>query len=620
MQTSLWRLAVTRRGAWWSLLIVGLLVPRGALAQAPQDTQGFLRDYSRGPSSFPNLLAPYQEQTLPALMLENSPRLRDLIRDGKLELSLSDALALALENNLDIAVQRYAKPLADVELLRARAGQGLVSGAGGGGGVSVSPSGSFDPSVSLNFSWDRVSAPLNNIVVEGTPVSTSYATAFSAQYSQLFPTGTNYTFSTGGTRRSSNTNTLFNPSVSTNFSLGVNQPLLSGFGKLPYTRNLLIAQNNGRGSEEAFRLQVVSSIVAVENAYWDLAASRESVRVAEQSLAVSQKLLEDNKKQAEIGTLAPLDVVSSESEVANRERDLIVAQTNLQLNETRLKNMLARRVEPDLDAARIEITDRMPEPRDADIPELQSALANALRNRPDLRQQEVNLQNQHITEQYSDRNLLPSGSVFGLLGGSGLRGDSCPVSKDASGNCPVAPLTAGAGDSLSQTFGLDFPEYAGGFSVAVPIRNRAAQADSLQAQLQSNQMEVGLRKSQNQVSLEVRQAVIGLVQGKAQVQAAHEAVRLASQTLDAEQKKLQAGVSTPYQVILRERDLVTAQQAEVQTIVSYAKALVEMDRSMGTTLDRNGIELSDALSGSVSKMPTPPLSVVGFPPAGQESR
>ena len=595
---------LTRWGA--TVALAALMLP-SLRAQAPQ---GFLRDYSQGPRWFPNLLAPYEPQPVPPLQMETTPRLRDLIREGRLELSLADALALAVENNLDIAVQRYVKPLADADLLRARAGQGLAGGGGGGfgGGLLLSPSGSFDPTLSLNGSWDRVSAPLNNTVVEGTASAVSYATVLNASYSQLFPTGTNYTFGVGGTRRSSNTTSLFNPSVSTNFQLSFNQPLLNGFGKLPYVRNIMIASNNRRTSEETFRLQVINTVVAVQNAYWDLAAFTENVRVAERSLAVSTKLLEDNRRQVEVGTLAPLDVTTAEAEVASRERDLILAQTSLQLGETRLKTMLSKRVEPDLDAARITITDRMPEPRDPDIPDVQNALTNAMNNRADLRQEENDLQNQTISAQYTARSLLPTGSVGVLLAGSGLKGNCALVATP----CPDNVVDAGLRASLRDTFGLDFPEYGGGFSLTMPLRNRAAQAENLRAQMEQDQGEISLKRSQNQVALEVRQAVIGLVQGKAQVEAAHEAVRLAQQTLDAEQKKLAAGVSIPYQVILRERDLVDAQQADVATVVNYSKALVEMDRAMGTTLDRNGILLQDALSGSLSRMPTPPFSVRGF--------
>ncbi|OFW02342.1 MAG: hypothetical protein A3G20_04920, partial [Acidobacteria bacterium RIFCSPLOWO2_12_FULL_59_11] len=441
-----------------------------------------------------------------------------------------------------------------------------------------------------------------------------------------FPTGTSYFLALTGLRQSSTQkNLLFNPAVVSRFALGFNQPLLNGFGRLPNERFLLVAQNNLRISEEVFRLQVVTTIVQVTNAYWDLAAFQESVRVTEQALAVAQKLYEDNKKQAEIGTLAPLDVVAAESEVAARQRDLVVAQTSLQTQETRLKNLLSKKPDPALDAAQVSLTDRLPEPRDADVPNLPDALTTAFNNRPDLRQTEGNLQNQNLSLRFTRNGLLPSGSVFGLYAGAGLQGNTVPILSnpfkcdELAGKCSpnstpsnTIVTVAGAGDSFQQSFGGDFPEYAGGLSLNLSLRNRAAQADNLRAQLEGDQLEISLQRTRNQVALEVRQAATGLVQGKAQVQAAHQATRLAQQTLDAEQKKLAAGISTPYQVVLRQRDFQTAQRAEVQAVVNYAKALVEMDRSTGTTLNRNGIELLDAWSGSVSRLPTPPFNVQGF--------
>src|SRR3990167_5101400 len=631
-----------RRIGWLvGMLLGGLGLCLPLRAQNPQEPQPFVQDYSIGPGWFPAVLRPYQEQEIPPMTLENSARLRNLIRDGRIELSLADALALVLENNLDIAVQRFIRPMAQADVLRARSGQaargfqgafvpgGLQVGAigagvtegggggglgsaggitGGGGPVQVGRTGSFDPAVSFNFSWDRTSSPLNTQVVAGVPAVTTYSTAFTGGYTQLFSTGTSYFLGLTGVRTSSTQqNLLFNPSVISRFAFGFNQPLLNGFGRLPNERFLLVAQNNLRTSEEVFRLQVNTAVVAVTNAYWDLAAFAENVRVAEQSLAVSQKLYEDNKKQAEIGTLAPLDVVVAESEVASRQRDLVVARTNLQLQETRLKNLFSKKPDPALDAARIVLTDRMPEPRDADIPEISDALTTAINNRPDLRQSETNLQNQNLSIRFTQNSLKPNGSIFGLFAGSGLEGNSLRSA-------------GGAGGSLQQAFGADFPEYAGGFSLNLPLRNRSAQADNLLAQLEGNQLEIGLQRSRNQIALEVRQAIIGLVQGKAQVEAAHQAVRLAQQTLEAEQKKLQAGVTTPYQTVLRQRGLLSAQTAELQAVTNYSRGLVEMDRAMGTTLNRNGIEIGDAFSGTVSKMPTPPFSVRGFTPGGEGSR
>ncbi len=621
----------------WTLgaLLCGLAwMPLAAQTPAPQ--QPFLQDLSIGPKWFPSVYRPYQEQPMGAMTLENSPRLRDLIRDGRLELSLANTLALAVENNLDIAVQRFVRPMAQADVLRSRSGQatrgfqgafvpgGLQTGAigagitdasgggglggaggitGGGGAVSIDRVGAFDPTLNFNFSWDRTSSPLNTQVVAGVPTVTTYSTAFTASYAQLFSTGTSYFLGLTGVRTSSTQrNLLYNPAVISRFAFGFNQPLLNGFGRLPNERFLLVAQNNLRVSEEVFRSQVIATIVAVTNAYWDLAAFAEVVRVAEQSLAVSQKLYDDNQKQSEIGTLAPLDVVAAEAEVAGRERDLVVAQTNLQLQETRLKNLLSKKPDAALDEVRILLTDRMPEPRDADIPEVSDALASAFNNRPDLRQFETSVQNQNLSIRFTQNSLKPSGSVFGLYAGSGLEGNT------------LLGATGGTGGSLGQAFTADFPEFAGGFSLSLPLRNRAAQADNLRAQLEGNQLEVELQSTRNQVALEVRQAIIGLIQGKAQVEAAHQAVLLARQTLDAEQKKLQAGVSTPYQAVLRQRDVIAAENAEVQAVASYAKALVEMDRSMGTTLNRNGIEINDAFTGTVSRMPTPPFSVRGFTP------
>lgn len=652
----------TCRSALRSSVFLGVLgwcwlAPAAQLAaQAPQDPQGFLKDYSQGPSWFPTLFRPYGPQPVSPTLVENSVRLRNLIHDGKLELSLADALALTLENNLDIAVQRYLIPFSQSDVLRARGGQaargvsgalvpsGLSAGAlgagvsaanagggtgsaggitGGGGAVQIGPVGNFDPAVNFNFSWDRASTPLNTATVAGVNTVTSYATSYSGTYAQLFPTGTGYFLSLNGLRQSSTQRSLlFNPAVVTRLSLGFNQPLLSGFGIQSNERFLIVARNNTRVTQETFRLQAVTTIVLVEDTYWDLAQFQDNVKVAEQSLAASQRLYEDNKKQAEIGTLAPLDVISAESEVAARERDLVVARTNLQLQETKLKNLLSKKPDPALDAATIQVTTQMPEPRDVDIPVLENALRDALANRPDLRQAEGNLQNQNISVSFTKNSLLPGLSTFGMYAGSGLRGNSCapipsistPLSPPdcRSGNVVSAPLVAGGSDALGQTFGGDFPEYAGGLTLNLPFRNRSAQADNLRAQLEESQLQVGLQRSRNQVSLEVRQAIIGIVQGKAQVEAAHQAVRLARETMEAEQKKLAAGVSTSYNVILRERDLTAAQLAEVQAVDTYAKALVEMDRATGTTLDRNGIQINDALAGSVTKMPTPPFSVRGF--------
>jgi len=616
-----------RSALFIALCVCGLISRTFLFAQVEKKDSLPIDNYKTNPSGFfPGIFRIYHERTAPPLATENSIRIEKLIHDGNLELTLADALALALENNLDIAVQRFIPEFSQTDLLRSKAGQsprgftggttpgGLTAGAlgagisgtsagsgvgsaggitGGGGAVQVGASGNFDPVLNVNFSYDRITSPLNTKVVSGLYNVFGETTAFTASYAQLFSPGTSYSLTLNGQHQSSTQqNLLFNPASVTRFALGVNQPLLNGFGRLYNERYILVARNNTTVADEVFRLQVINTIVAVENAYWDLAAYRENVKVAEQALAVAQQLLKDSQIRLEVGTMAPLDVISAESEVASRVRDLTIVKTNLQLQEATLKNMLARKAGAGLDSVRVAIKDQMPQPRTSDIPDVEAALAGALKARPELQQAEINLKNQDISVNFTNETLTPNVSVFGFYAGAGLQGHS--DQKDT-----------GLSDAFGQSFEAAYPEYAGGFSMSIPLRNRTAQADSLRSQIERNQLQISRQRSRNAIALEVGKAVIGLIQGKAQVEAAHKAASLAREMWEGEKIKLEAGASTSYQVILRERDYTSAQQAEVAAMASYARAMVEMDRARGITLDRNGIEYSDALSGTVAKAPMP---------------
>jgi outer membrane protein len=604
---------------------VGLFA-QDAPKAAPSESQGFVENYSKAPSLFPSFWAPYKQRQIALPVLENSPRLGSLIHDGKLELSLADAMALTLENNLDIVIGRYVVPFSQTDILRTKSGQAargftgalfpseLNSGAigagvtssgstggtgnaggitGGGGAVSIGAAGAFDPAVSFGFSWDRVVSPLNSLVVSGIPTTTSYATALSFSYAQMFTDGASYSVSLSALRQSTTQeNTLFNPDVTSRLSIGFNQPLLAGFGKLANERFMLVARNNVGTAQEVFRLQVITSVTQLENAYWDFAAFQENVRVAQQSLGASQELLDETRKQEQIGTMSRLDLVTAEAQVATSQRDLIVAQTNLEQQATTLKQMVSKKGDPALDSATIVLTDALPEPRETDLPALSYAFDTAQKNRPELREAVNNLANQDIAIRYAANNQLPSAAVFGLYASSGLQGNN-------------ALVTGGAAASLGQSLGAAYPETAYGVSISAPIRNRSAQADSIRSQLERNQLQIGMQSTRNQIQLQVLQARVGIVQGKSQVAAAHEAVRLAQLTLDAEHKKLESGLSTSYNVVLRERDLVTAQYAEIQALDAYAKALVAIGQAMGDLLERNGIQLGDALSGTVVNAPVP---------------
>jgi len=589
-------------------------------------TNAVVPDYSHGASAFPGVLNPYRPSPIQSLELQDSPRLQDLIRNGRLRLSLSEALALAIENNLDLAVQRYVHPIAQADILRASSGQaargtpgalvpsGLSAGAlgvgvnqaagpggvgsaggisGGGGAISVPQSGTFDPAVSISTSFDRTVAPLNSVVVAGVPHVTTYSSASGVNYTQLFSQGSSITLSVNGIAQNSTQQSLvFNPAVVSRLAAGFNQPLLSGFGSLPNKRFQMVALNNLQTSEELFREQVTTTVGQVESAYWDLVASHQAIAAAERARDVAVRLVEDTKVRVEVGTAVQIDVASAEASAASAERDLIVARTNLQLQQEQMKLLISRGRSTELDNVEIETVDALPDPAGRPLPDLQSALKTALDRRPELKTARQDLQNQDISVRFTRNGLLPSLSAFGLYAGAGLTGDTLL-------------LTNGLGTSLGQAFGATYPEYAAGVNATIPLRNRSAQADNLRARLEEQQLNVQFQRSTQRVGLEVRQAVISLIQGRAQVESTHEAVRLAERVADAEREKLEAGISTTYDVILRERDLLAARQADVAATVVFAKSLVELHRATGTSLEENGIELSDALSGRTLKPPSP---------------
>jgi outer membrane protein TolC len=563
---------------------------------------------------------------MPALGLDNSKRIEDLISSGRLRLSLSDALALAIENNLDIAVQRFIHPVAEADVLRTSSGQaargvpgallpsGLSQGAlgvgvnqaagvggvgaaggisGGGGSVSVPQVGTFDPAVSINSSWDRTVAPLNSTVVAGVPQVTVSSAATSVTYTQLLSQGSSFTFGVNGIAQNSTQHSLlFNPAVVSRLALGFNQPLLNGFGSVPNQRFLIVARNNLQISDQLFREQITSTIVQIEDAYWDLAAARQAIASAQSALDAARQLVQDTRTRVQFGTAAPLDVIGTEAAAASAERDRIIAETTFQQQEAQLKTLLTKRPDPRLDAADIDTTDVLPDPSGRPLPDLSAALRSAMSHRPELAVADKGLENQDVTVQFTRNGLLPNVSAFALYAGAGLTGD-------------VPPATDGVGGALLQSFNASFPEYAAGISATIPIRNRSAQADNLRARLEAQQLGVQEQRSRQQIGLEVRQAVISLTQGLAQIEASREAVRLAQETVNAEREKLTVGVSNAYDVILRERDLLAARQTELATTATYAKALVDFDRATGLTLEQNGILLSDALEGEPRKAPTP---------------
>jgi outer membrane protein TolC len=569
-------------------------------------------DYSKNLDSFPRFYRVYQTRRVPEVDLRNTQKIPNSIREGKLVLSSATLKEMVLENNLDIAYASLNASFADVDLLRARGGGaprgapgvqipsslfagalgvglGSVGGLGGGGSaggisgaaraVMAFPRGTFDPAILFNFSVDQTTSPLNTIVVAGIPTVATHTTALQTRYVQAFTSGTSISIGFNNQRQSSTQQRLiFNPVFSSNFSFTVTQQVLNGAGFRVNRRLIEVAQNGRQVAQEAYRQQVLTSLAKAQNLYWDLVAARDSVSAAEKSLAVAQQLFQDNGIREQEGLLSHLDVETAEAEAAARQRDLIIAQTNLKMREADLKNALSKQMDGALGEAQVEAVESLPEPKASDVPDVTAALRTAMSNRPEIRQAEGNLRNQEVAMVYAKNLLKPTLFLFAVYNGAGLYGDRLVPNPEGGADIRIP---GGISQALCQVRRFTYPDYAFGFSLSIPLRNRSAQADNLRARLDKQQSDISMQMTRSDIEVEIRRAIIGLIQAKSQVEAATKARELGEQNLAAEEARLLNGISTPYDVIRRQRDYLAAQLAEVRARVGYAKALVEMDRSTG---------------------------------------
>jgi outer membrane protein TolC len=380
--------------------------------------------------------------------------------------------------------------------------------------------------------------------------------------------------------------------------------LLQGFGFLPNRRFIITAKNNRQISDVAFRLQVITTVNQIQNIYWDLVNAYEDVKVKERSVALANKTLSDNKKQVEIGTLAPIEVVRAQSAAASGQQDLIVSQTNLELEQLLMKNAISRSL-TDVHLADAEIvpTDTMEVPEKESIVPTQDLVAEALKNRTELSESRIDLVNRDITNKAAKNALRPSLDLYGFDGASPLGGQPIPGCT----GCP--PVPTGYGGTLENLVNSTAPDKGAGVQLTIPIRNRAAQANQIRSQLEYRQAEMRLNQLENQVRIEVRNAVFSVTQNRARVDAAKAGVELAKQSLDAEQKKYALGASTNTLVLGTQRDLTQSASNLVTAMASYEKSRVELDRVTGHTLTNLGIDIADAERGQVTKMPSVPGTI-----------
>jgi outer membrane protein len=640
-----------------------------ALPQAPQPVAvqlqaqpDIVKDYSKPRSSFPNVLAPYKPGVVPPPNLSNASRVDQLMHDGKIMLSINDAIALTLENNLDIVLARYNLNIADTDILRAEGGAnilgvntGIVQNTPGGGtgglngavgsgtgGTSVAAGGvgtgtnglvsstlgigapitSFDPAVSGTLQMDRGFAESTSVFTPVSVVNTNTGTA-NFSYLQGFHWGTNLAVGFNNTHvTTSNPTSSYTPSLASNFQVKVSQELLQGFGFLPNTRFIRIAKNNREISDVAFRLQIITTVDQIENLYWNLVYAYENVRVQQEALAFAQRTLEDNKKQVQFGTLPPIQVVSAQSTVSTDQQNVILAQTNLELQELLMKNALSRNLEdPTLAGAEVIPTSTMQLPAQEPVVPTQDLITDALAHRAELSESRVDLSSREINNKAVRNAMLPTLSLYAYYGGSGIGGNVSPALlppgclTSAFGKC-FTPATAappftnggpvGYGSTLDQLVTSVAPDKGIGLTLNIPLRNRVAQADQVRAELEYRQAQVRLQQLENQVRIEVRNAQFDTRQNRASVDAAQAAVDFQRQTLDADQKKLAVGVGTSTAVLQDQSALTTAASNLVSAMAAYEKSEVEMDRATGLLLDHAGIIMADAERGQVTQMPNVP--------------
>ena len=588
----------------------------------------------------------YRERPISTINLNNSSRIESLVRGNVLYLALSDAIALALENNIDIEIQRYGPELAKIDFDRANAG-GLLRGvsqtatqgansatnfitgggglgggavaAGGGGGGGTALSGTvfqvtgsqipnLDPVLTFSTFKGKQSSPQSNSFTTGLTALVIHSTSYTAGINKQFLTGTglslNYDNSVLGTNSPTQDLNNFNRG---NLSINFTQRLLQGFGLSINNRNIRIAKNSMRVSDLVFKQQVINTVSSTVNLYWDLVSFNENVKVKKQSLAYAERLYSDRKKEVEIGTLAPIEIVRAEAEVARNQQDLTIAETQVLQQETILKNQLSRNgvSNPLIASARIVTLDSIAVPAVEALSPIQDLIDLGIKTRPEVEQTRINIDNTRIGLKGSRSALLPSLDFSASTSTRSLAGEVNTV--------PFAPgritfirqpdpfFVGGYGTGVGQLFRRNFPEYNLGFQLNVPLRNRAALADIANDTLRLRQQELQEQRQLNSIRVDVQNALIALQQSRAQFQAAVKNRDLQEQTLSAEQKKYALGSSTVFFVIQAQRDLAVAQQAEVSAMATYSRARIQMDIATGSVLSAHGVSLDEAVAGAVSK-------------------
>ncbi len=489
-------------------------------------------------------------------------------------LTLDDAVKLALDRNLDIAVQRLNPATFDYSIANLRAGYRpsltsqvshlsntnpstqTISGAAAGTGIEQGTT-TYNGGITQNIRWGGGS--------------------FVAQLNNNKQTTTSLT-------------ALFNPAFNTNWAAQYTQPLLRNFKIDNARQQLAVTQLNQDISEIQLQASIINIVSNVRNAYWDLLFATQAVEVAKRSVELAERLVRDNQTRVEIGTMAPIDVVQAQSQAATQRQNLAVAEGTRRTNELSLKRLIvAGTQDPNWNAAIVPADQPEFAPQPIDIP---AAVKRALENRTDLQQARKNLQVNDTTLKYLNNQTLPQADLvarYGLIGQGGTQFTNCTGS-GISRSCADV-LAGGYGDALSSLFDRNYPTWTLQLNVSYPIGTSAADATVARARVQVNQVEAQVKQIELQIATDVTNAATNVQNGVERVQAAQAAREFAQRTLEAEQSKFEVGMSTNYFVVQAQRDLATAQNNELQAVLAYRKALVELERLQQTSLSTSNITI-----------------------------
>lgn len=584
----------------------------------------------------------YSPDYVPEPVLTNSPRLQQLVKDGKIYLSLENAIDLALENNLDLAIARYNLPIADTDLFRTKAGgsflgvnTGVVQGTpgggvggfgsgapgsgaggttGGAGGAGAGANGivqstlgtgtairSYDPVISADVGDEHQTTPVANLQSFGVPSLQANTGNYDISYSQAFPTGTAIGFQFQNNRQTTNSPFFtLSPTLNSAFHFTFSQQLLAGFGFGPNLRFVRIAKNNKKISDIAFKDQVIETVTQIENIYWDLVNAYEQSQVNEESLTFAQQTLENTKKQYQLQSIPEMDVMKAEAAESKSEQDLTVANTTLQLQQSLMKNALTKTLDdPVLEAMPVIPTDRSQSVESAS--DLETLINQAVHTRSELAESDIDLVNRQISRKAARNALLPSLSLIASYSGTGLAGPLNPIYSLGVNSSNVPTDYSGA---IGDAFNNSSPDYFVGLNLSIPLRNRVAKADQYRSELEYRQAQLRMEQLKKQIRIEVRNAQYALEQNGARVQAASKARDLAQRTFEITKKEQELGAGSTYQTMTAQNDLAQAELDLVTAQTTYEKAKVELYRATGTTLEHSGIKIQDAINGTISS-PTP---------------